>query len=44
MQAIMNNTAGLGLLVKLNWDRILYVSTILVALGAGAWIGTLGVE
>ena len=38
----MNNTAGLGLLVKLNWDRMWYVATIMVALGTGAWLGTLG--
>lgn len=43
MQAIMKNTKGLGLLVNLNWDRLLYLATILVALGAGAFLGTLGV-
>ena len=42
MQTIARNARGLGLLVNLNWDRLLYVGTILVALCAGAWIGTLG--
>jgi hypothetical protein len=41
MQMLMNNTSGLGLLLRLNWDRLLYVATIAVALGAGAWIGAL---
>ncbi len=39
MQTIKANTKGLGLLVHLNWDRILYVATILLALGAGAYVG-----
>lgn len=43
MQAIMKNTKGLGLLVNLNWDRLLYIGTILVALGSGAFLGTLGI-
>ncbi len=41
MEAIVENTKGLGLLVNLNWDRILYLATICVALGAGAFIGSL---
>ncbi|MFS4583228.1 hypothetical protein [Phaeobacter sp. C3_T13_0] len=36
---ITNN--GLGLLVRLNWDRAVSVATILGALIAGAWIGSL---
>jgi len=27
--------------MEINWDRLLYVGTIAIALGAGAWIGTL---
>ncbi len=42
MQTIMDGTKGLTLLVNLNWDRVLYALTILVALCAGAWVGTLG--
>lgn len=41
MQAIMENTKGLSLLVNLNWDRILYLATICVALGTGAFVGSL---
>jgi len=40
MQTILRNTKGLGLLVHLNWDRILYIGTILLALGAGAYVGS----
>ncbi|SLN35515.1 hypothetical protein ROA7450_01661 [Roseovarius albus] len=32
---------GLSLLFNLNWDRILYVATVLVALFAGAFFGSL---
>ena len=41
MNAIVENTRGLRLLVNLNRDRILYVATILVALAGGAWLGTI---
>ena len=41
MEYIQHSTRGLSLLVGLNWDRLLYVATIAVALGAGAWIGSL---
>ncbi|WP_295311677.1 hypothetical protein [Roseobacter sp.] len=40
MQAVHSGYRGLSLLVDLNWDRILYVSTIVLALAAGAWLGT----
>jgi len=43
MQTILYNTRGLGILFNMNWDRLLYVLTCLVALCAGAWVGTLGV-
>jgi hypothetical protein len=41
MQMVMESTRGLGLLFNMNWDRLLYVGTLAVALGAGAWLGTM---
>ena len=41
MQHIHQGYRGLSLLMDLNWDRLLYVATVAVALGAGAWLGTL---
>lgn len=41
MQAILSRNRGLSVLVDLNWDRVLYLLTILFALGAGAWVGSL---
>jgi hypothetical protein len=38
---IIENTRGLRILVDLNWDRVLYIVTILFALAAGAWVGSL---
>jgi len=32
---------GLSLLFDLNWDRVLYLATIAVALGFGAFLGSL---
>jgi hypothetical protein len=40
MQAVQKGYDGLSLLMELNWDRILYVSTIVFALAAGAWLGS----
>jgi hypothetical protein len=40
MQTIFHKTQGLSLLMGLNWDRILYVATVCVALAAGAFVGT----
>lgn len=40
MERIHIGSRGLGLLMALNWDRILYVATIAVALGVGAFLGT----
>jgi hypothetical protein len=40
MQAIANGYQGLSLLWNLNWDRLLYIATITVALLAGAWLGS----
>lgn len=36
MQLIMKSSQGLGLLLSLNWDRLLYLATIVLALSAGA--------
>ncbi|MEZ5768171.1 MAG: hypothetical protein R3D80_11215 [Paracoccaceae bacterium] len=41
MQHIQHGYRSLTLLMEINWDRLLYVGTIAIALGAGAWIGTL---
>lgn len=41
MQAIQNSYRGLSLLVDVNWDRILYPITIVAALFAGAFFGSL---
>ncbi|MEM9707526.1 MAG: hypothetical protein AAF871_01940 [Pseudomonadota bacterium] len=41
MQMIATGYKGLTLLFDLNWDRILYVATLIFALGFGAYLGTL---
>lgn len=41
MQAIQSGYRGLALLFNLNWDRILYAFMIVVALTAGAFVGSL---
>jgi len=41
MQAIQSSYRGLSLLMELNWDRVLYVATIALALAAGAFVGSL---
>ncbi len=41
MELIQQNVRSLSLLMRINWDRLLFVATIAVALGVGAWIGTL---
>lgn len=38
MEHIQQSARGLGLMLSLNWDRILYVATIFLALSAGAWL------
>ncbi len=43
MQTILDNTRGLSLLATLTWDRAVYIGTVLLALLAGAGLGTLGV-
>ncbi|ABG32143.1 hypothetical protein [Roseobacter denitrificans] len=41
MQTVQNGYRGLSLLIDLNWDRALYVSTVTLSLGIGAWMATL---
>tara|TARA_R110002110_G_C13417275_1_gene714156 strand:- start:1704 stop:1829 length:126 start_codon:yes stop_codon:yes gene_type:complete len=41
MQAIQRSYRSLSLLMDLNWDRVLYVGTIVLALAAGAFVGSL---
>ena len=41
MQHIVSGYRGFTLLVNLNWDRILYLATIAVALLAGGFVGSL---
>ncbi len=40
MQQIEHGYRGLSLLLNLNWDRIMYLATILVALMLGAFVGS----
>lgn len=39
MRTIAAGFQGVSLLVNLNWDRLIYLATIVVALLAGAWVG-----
>lgn len=41
MQTIQAGYRGLGLLMSLNWDRVLYICTLAFALMFGAFIGSL---
>lgn len=41
MQTLQHSYRGLSLVFQLNWDRLLFVGAIAVALAAGAYIGTL---
>jgi len=41
MQTLQHSYRGLSLLFELNWDRILYVGTITIALLLGAYLGSL---
>ena len=41
MQQIANGYRGLTILVDVNWDRLIYVGTIVLALAAGAFVGSL---
>ena len=40
MQHIQQGYRGFTLLLDLNWDRLFYVGTIVLALGAGAYVGS----
>jgi hypothetical protein len=41
MQTIHSGYRSLSLLVNLNWDRLLYICTIIFALFFGAFLGSL---
>ena len=41
MQTLQRGYRGLSLLMMLNADRVLYTVTLVAALGAGAWLGSL---
>ncbi|SIN90851.1 hypothetical protein [Vannielia litorea] len=41
MQTMTQGYRSLSLIVRLNLDRMLYVATIVAALGGGAWLGSL---
>ncbi len=38
MQTIQNSTRGLGLLLMLNWDRLLMIAAIWGALALSTWL------
>jgi hypothetical protein len=40
MQVMMNGYRGLSLLLVLNWDRLLSIAIIMVALMTAGWIGS----
>ncbi len=41
MHVLQQSYRGLSLVMELNWDLILYIGTIALALLAGAWLGSL---
>ena len=41
MHTLDRSYRGLSLVMELNWDLIIYMATIAVALLAGAWLGSL---
>lgn len=41
MQTIQAGYRSMSLLLKINWDRLLYICTIVFALFFGAFIGSL---
>ena len=41
MQTLQQSYRGLSLLFELNWDRLLYLGTIALALLLGAYLGSL---
>ena len=40
MHTLQHSFRGFTLMMELNWDRILYLGTITLALMAGAWLGS----
>lgn len=44
MQAVIQGTQGLSLLLWLNWDRLFTFGTIAVGLLAGAFLGSTLIE
>ncbi|KIN72275.1 hypothetical protein [Sulfitobacter guttiformis] len=41
MQTIVKSYRGLSVLMDLNWDRALYMCTMIFALCAGAFLGSI---
>ncbi|MDG1128927.1 hypothetical protein [Seohaeicola sp.] len=41
MEMIQKSGRGLGLILSLNWDRILYLGTIILALNVGTLLNLL---
>ena len=41
MHTIQAGYRSMSLLVTINWDRLLYIATIVFALFFGGWLGTL---
>ncbi len=41
MHTLQAGYRSMSLLVTINWDRLLYIATIVFALFFGAWLGTL---
>lgn len=41
MQTIQSSFRSFRLIMDLNWDRVLYLCTIIFALAAGAFVGSL---
>ncbi len=41
MQTILTGYRSLNVLLKINWDRLLYLCTIIFALFFGAFLGSL---
>ena len=41
MQTLQNSYRGLSLIMELNWDRMLYLGTLALALMVGALLGGL---
>lgn len=41
MHTLQQSYRGFSLLIELNWDRVLSLATIALALMLGAWLGSL---